>query len=64
MSERKPRDERDRPTEQLINELNIKSPKQAEFLRYQGAISYREWQRVRDEVSRREIANGGVLASL
>ena len=56
---KKPRDERNRPTGQLIEELDIKSPKQAGFLRYQGAISYKEWQRVRDEVSRREIEKAG-----
>jgi hypothetical protein len=37
--ERKPRDERDRPTEQLIQELNIRTPKQAGFLRYKKEIS-------------------------
>jgi hypothetical protein len=55
----KERDMRNRPTEQLIRELDFKSPKQAGFLRYQGTISYKEWRRVRDEVSRREIAQAG-----
>jgi hypothetical protein len=58
-SERKPRDERDRPTDLLIQELGIRTPKQAGFLRYQGTISYKEWQRVRDEVSRREMKEAG-----
>jgi hypothetical protein len=57
-SERKPRDDRDRPTEQLIHDLNIKTPKQAGFLRYQGTISYKERHRVRDYVPRQEIQGG------
>jgi len=61
--EMKPLDERDRPTEQLINDFDIKTPKQAGFLRYKGAISYREWRRVKDEVSKREILNGVEMVS-
>jgi hypothetical protein len=55
----KPRDTRNRPVEQLIRELDIKSPAQAGFLRARKEISYIEWQRVRDEVSRREIRGAG-----
>jgi hypothetical protein len=62
-TEYKPRDDRDRPTEQLIQELNIRTPKEAGYLRYKGEISYREWMRVKDEVSKREIANGGEYSS-
>ena len=57
------RDARDRPTEQLIKELNIKSPAQAGWLRARKEIFYIEWQRVRDYVSQQEVANGGKLAS-
>jgi len=53
------RDTRDRPTEQLIKELNIKSPAQAGFLRARKEISYIEWQRVRDYVSLQEIRGAG-----
>ena len=60
---RKPRDDRNRPTEQLITELNIKSPAQAGWLRARKEISYIEWQRVKDYVSQQQIANGGKLAS-
>jgi len=59
----KPRDERDRPTEQLIKELNIKSPAHAGWLRANKDISYIEWKRVKDEVSRREIEIGRAQTS-
>jgi hypothetical protein len=59
--ERKPRDERDRPTEQLIQELNIRTPKEAGFLRYKKQLSFKEWIRVKDVLSAREIANGGAM---
>ena len=58
---RKPRDERDRPTEQLIQELDIKTARQAGWLRFKKVISYGEWQRVRDCLSAREIQQGGVV---
>jgi hypothetical protein len=56
---RTPRDERDRPTEQLIQELNIRTPKEAGYLRYKKQISFKEWQRVRDYVSQQEIQRAG-----
>ena len=55
----KMRDTRDRPTEQLIKELNIKSPIQAGWLRANKQISYIEWKRVKDYVSQQEIESGG-----
>jgi hypothetical protein len=58
----KPRDDRNRPTEQLVKELNIKSPAHAGWLRVKKIISYIEWQRVRDYVSQLEIVNGGKAA--
>ena len=58
---RKPHDERDRPTEQLIQELGIKTPRQAGWLRFKKVISYGEWQRVRDCLSAREIQQGGAV---
>ena len=60
---RKPRDERDRPTEQLIQELGIRTPKEAGFLRYKKQISFKEWIRVRDYLSAREIRAGGAVTS-
>jgi len=57
----KRRDTRDRPTEQLIKELNIKSPAQAGWLRANKEISYIEWKRVKDYVSQKEIDNGGFM---
>lgn len=57
------RDTRDRPTEQLIKELNIKSPAQAGWLRANKEISYIEWKRIRDYVSQKEIENGGGFTS-
>lgn len=59
-TERKPRDERDRHTEQLIRELNIRTPKEAGFLRYRKQISFKEWLRVKDYLSAKEILAGGV----
>jgi hypothetical protein len=48
-------DTRNRPPEQIVEKLKIKTPAQAGFLRAKGEMSYKEWQRVRDYVSKREI---------
>lgn len=57
----KPRDTRNRPVEQLIQELNIKSPAQAGFLRARHQLSYREWRGVHEFLCQREIEGAGAL---
>jgi hypothetical protein len=51
----KPWDNRNRPPEQLIKELNIKSPAHAGYLRADKKISYPEWKAVQEILCKQEI---------
>jgi hypothetical protein len=46
---------RNRKLSELIEEYNIKSPKHAGYLRWQGLISYKEWKRLHEYLSAQEI---------
>jgi len=59
----KQRDIRDRSIEQLIKELNIKSPAQAGFLRARKEISYMEWKAVHDHLCQKEIDGASGFSS-
>jgi len=48
-------DKRNRNLKQLLDELNIRSGRHADYLRWQEEISYREWQRLHDWFNGQEI---------
>ena len=48
-------DRRNRNLKQLLDELNIRSGRHADYLRWQEEISYREWQRLHDWFNGQEI---------
>ena len=48
-------DKRNRNLKQLLDELNIRSGRHADYLRWQEEISYREWQRLHEHFNGQEI---------